>query len=106
MPKFHVIPGPDSTPVYPGVRKIGPADLKDALAKGYEDFVTMPSSLIFLGLIYPIVGIGSLLAVPYLCSSRSCRVSLSLAPLPRLDCMRLAGAGSLGSTSRGRTPSE
>ncbi len=58
MPKFHVIPGPDSTPVYPGVRKIGPADLKDALAKGYEDFVTMPSSLIFLGLIYPIVGIG------------------------------------------------
>ena len=53
MPKFHVIPGPDSTPVYPGVRKIGPADLKDALAKGYEDFVTMPSSLIFLGLIYP-----------------------------------------------------
>ena len=47
MPKFHVIPGPDSTPVYPGVRKIGPADLKDALAKGYEDFVTMPSSLIF-----------------------------------------------------------
>jgi len=64
MPKFHVIPGPDSTPVYPGVRKIGPADLKDALAKGYEDFVTMPSSLIFLGLIYPIVGIGVIAGSP------------------------------------------
>jgi uncharacterized membrane protein len=64
MPKFHVIPGPDSTPVYPGVRKIGPADLKDALAKGYEDFVTMPSSLIFLGLIYPIVGIGVVAGSP------------------------------------------
>ena len=58
MPKFHGIAGPDSTPVYPSVRKIGPVDLKDALAKGVEDFLTMPSSLVFLGLIYPIVGIG------------------------------------------------
>ena len=58
MPKFHVFAGPDSTPVYPSVRKIGPADLKDALAKGNEDFLTMPSSLFFLGLIYPVVGIG------------------------------------------------
>ena len=58
MPKFHVIAGPGSPAVYPSVRKIGPADLKDALAKGYDDFLTMPSSLIFLGLIYPIAGIG------------------------------------------------
>ena len=50
MPKFHVIVGPDTTPVYPNVRKIGPSDLKDALAKGMEDFLTMPSSLFFLGL--------------------------------------------------------
>jgi uncharacterized membrane protein len=64
MPKFHVIAGPDSTPVYPSVRKIGPADLKDALAKGVEDFLTMPSSLVFLGLIYPIVGIGLLAGSP------------------------------------------
>ena len=64
MPKFHVIAGPDSTPVYPSVRKIGPADLKDALAKGVEDFLTMPSSLVFLGLIYPIVGIGLLASSP------------------------------------------
>ena len=64
MPKFHVIAGPDSTPVYPSVRKIGAADLKDALAKGVEDFLTMPSSLVFLGLIYPIVGIGLLASSP------------------------------------------
>ena len=57
MPKFHVIAGPDSTPVYPGVRKIGPADLKDCLAKGIDDFLAMPSSLVLLGLIYPIVGV-------------------------------------------------
>jgi uncharacterized membrane protein len=57
MPKFHVIVGPDSTPVHPSVRKIGRADLKYALAKGMEDFLTMPSSLFFLALIYPLVGI-------------------------------------------------
>src|SRR6202795_841887 len=60
MSQFDVIAGPDSTPVYPRVRKIGPSDLKDALAKGTEDFLTMPSSLVFLGLIYLIVGIGLL----------------------------------------------
>src|SRR5271157_2996853 len=64
MPKFPVTVGPDSTPVYPGVRKIGPSDLKDALAKGIEDYLTMPSSLVFLGLIYPIVGIGLLASSP------------------------------------------
>ena len=57
MPKLHVIAGLDSTYVYPSVRKIGPADLKDALAKGVDDFLAMPSSLVFLGLIYPIVGL-------------------------------------------------
>ena len=57
MPKFHVIVGPDAAAVYPSVRKIGPADLKDSLAKGIDDFLAMPSSLVFLGMIYPIVGI-------------------------------------------------
>ena len=58
MSQFDVIAGPDSTPVYPRVRKIGPADLKDALAKGLDDFLAKPSHLVFLGLIYPLVGIG------------------------------------------------
>lgn len=56
MPKFHVIAGPDATLDYPVVRKIGLADLKDALAKGIDDFWAIPTSLVFLGLIYPIVG--------------------------------------------------
>jgi uncharacterized membrane protein len=57
MPKFHVISGADSTPAYPVVRKIGPADLKFALSKGIDDFMAMPSALFFLGLIYPIAGL-------------------------------------------------
>src|SRR3984893_4680113 len=43
MPKFHVIAGPDATPAYPIVRKIGTADLKDALAKGVDDFLARAS---------------------------------------------------------------
>jgi len=57
MSQLDVITGPDSKPVY-RVRKIGPADLKDALAKGLADFSAKPSHLVFLGLIYPLVGIG------------------------------------------------
>jgi len=54
MANLHATIGPDSTPVYPIVRKIGPADLKDALAKGIDDFFAMPSSHVFFGVIYPI----------------------------------------------------
>jgi uncharacterized membrane protein len=57
MPKFHGIAGSDATPDYPVVRKIGPADLKDALARGVDDFWAAPTSLVFLALIYPIVGL-------------------------------------------------
>ena len=37
------------------VRSIGPADLKDAMAKGLADFNAMPTHLIFLCLIYPVI---------------------------------------------------
>ncbi|WP_026607250.1 DUF2189 domain-containing protein [Methylocapsa acidiphila] len=57
MAHFHVFVGPDASPAYPMVRKIGVADLRDALAKGIADFMAMPSHLVFLGLIYPIVGV-------------------------------------------------
>jgi uncharacterized membrane protein len=50
---FRVIGGPKQS-TYPIVRRIRPADLKDALAKGLADFLAMPSSLIFMGLIYPL----------------------------------------------------
>lgn len=45
----------DASPARPMVRKIGAADLRDALAKGLDDFRAMPSHLMFLGLIYPVV---------------------------------------------------
>jgi len=44
-------------PADPSVRRIGPADLRDALAKGLDDFVALPTFSIFLVLIYPIVGL-------------------------------------------------
>lgn len=40
----------------PVVRKIGLADLRDALAEGVDDFYAMPTHAIFLCIIYPIVG--------------------------------------------------
>ena len=39
------------------VRKIAPADLKEVLAKGLDDFMAMPTYSIFLIVIYPVVGL-------------------------------------------------
>ncbi len=36
------------------IRNIGPADLKDALTKGFDDFKNKPSHIAFLLLIYPV----------------------------------------------------
>ena len=41
----------------PKIRKIGIADLKGSLAKGLDDFWAMPTHILFLGLIYPVIGI-------------------------------------------------
>lgn len=41
----------------PVVRSISPIDLKDVLAKGFDDFRAMPTHVIFLSLIYPIAGL-------------------------------------------------
>ncbi len=57
MPNFHVISGDSETPAHPVIRKIGTADIRDALTKGVNDFLAMPSHLVFLALIYPIVGV-------------------------------------------------
>lgn len=40
----------------PDIRRIDVGDLKDALRKGTDDFKATPTQLVFLGLIYPIVG--------------------------------------------------
>ena len=57
MANFHIVAGAGDSPAHPVVRKISSADLKEALAKGFDDFWAMPSHLVFLGLIYPIVGV-------------------------------------------------
>lgn len=41
----------------PVVRTIGFADLRQALAQGFADFMVMPTHVVFLSLIYPIVGL-------------------------------------------------
>ncbi|WP_135467354.1 DUF2189 domain-containing protein [Crenalkalicoccus roseus] len=41
----------------PAVRRIGTAEIRAALARGWEDFRANPTQLVFLALIYPLVGI-------------------------------------------------
>ena len=41
----------------PIVRAITPADVKDALARGLDDFWAMPTHVIFLSMIYPVLGL-------------------------------------------------
>lgn len=43
--------------VHPFVRRIGLADIRSALADGFADFAAMPTHVVFLGLIYPVVGL-------------------------------------------------
>jgi uncharacterized membrane protein len=57
MTHQDIITPAQSTGELPAVRSIGPADLKDALAKGLDDFRAMPTHVVFLSLIYPIVGL-------------------------------------------------
>ncbi len=57
MPHDDIITPTESTGELPVVCSIAPADLKDVLAKGLDDFREMPTHVIFLVLLYPIVGI-------------------------------------------------
>ncbi len=57
MAGFHVIAGASETLEHISVRKITIPDLIDALKRGVDDFMVKPSHIVFLGLIYPIVGV-------------------------------------------------
>src|SRR5438093_160895 len=57
MAHSHLLAGAETSAVQPTVRSIGLADLRDALARGIDDFKAMPSHTLFLGLIYPVVGL-------------------------------------------------
>ena len=41
----------------PAVRRITIADLREVLARGWDDFLAIPTQLVFLGVIYPLVGL-------------------------------------------------
>jgi uncharacterized membrane protein len=56
MATFHVIAGASARPAHPAIRKIGVADLKEALRQGWNDFAEIPTHAIFVCLIYPIIG--------------------------------------------------
>ena len=58
MPFSHVLLGAEGAPARrPRIRRIGFADLKDALAKGADDFLSMPTHAIFLCAIYPVIAL-------------------------------------------------
>jgi uncharacterized membrane protein len=57
MTNFHVVAGPKGTVEYPAIRRIGVNDLAIALRQGFDDFLSKPSHLVFIGLIYPVVGL-------------------------------------------------
>jgi uncharacterized membrane protein len=46
-----------AAPILPSVRKISIGDLKDALAKGWDDFMQKPSHVLMLAIIYPLIGL-------------------------------------------------
>lgn len=57
MTTFHVMAGADSSFARPVVRKIGVADVMEALSLGWNDFREKPSHYVFLCLIYPLAGV-------------------------------------------------
>jgi uncharacterized membrane protein len=57
MPNLHVITGAAESQAHPAVRTIEIADLKDAVVKGVNDFLAMPTHVVFLAIIYPLVGL-------------------------------------------------
>lgn len=56
MTTFHVLSGAQES-VQPEIRKIGIADVFDALRRGLDDFREKPSHYVFLCLIYPVAGL-------------------------------------------------
>jgi uncharacterized membrane protein len=61
MTHLHLLVGSlgrtDESPSLPVVRKIAMSDIRDALAKGIDDFWAMPTHVIFLSIMYPVIGL-------------------------------------------------
>src|SRR5712671_6966765 len=98
MPNLHVITGAGENPAYPIIRKIAFADLKDAVAKGIDDFWAMPTHVIFLAIIYPLVGPFAAIGLYEMSRQREQGVDVNLKHVlgvlrcPSLDCIAALGA--------------
>jgi uncharacterized membrane protein len=57
MTRLHIISGSEASASMPVVRKIGISDLKGALAKGLDDFRAFPTHVMFLSIMYPVIGL-------------------------------------------------
>jgi uncharacterized membrane protein len=57
MSYSNILTGSRATLSRPVVRHIAPSDLFDALARGFDDFMAMPSHAVFLCVIYPLLGL-------------------------------------------------
>jgi uncharacterized membrane protein len=57
MAYSNILVGAGARPAQPVIRRIGIADLQEALAKGIDDFYAMPTHAMFLCVIYPIAGL-------------------------------------------------
>jgi uncharacterized membrane protein len=51
---LHVVPTATDAPA---IRRIGIHDLREALARGIDDFLATPTQLVFLCVLYPLVGL-------------------------------------------------
>ncbi len=57
MTYWHILVGAGESPANPVIRHVAPSDLLNALGRGIDDFVAMPSHAVFLCVIYPLIGI-------------------------------------------------
>jgi len=55
--EFPRDPGADEAPAKLIIRQIHINDIREALSRGVDDFLAMPSHLAFIGLIYPVFGV-------------------------------------------------
>jgi uncharacterized membrane protein len=57
MAQSHILLGAPTRLDHLSIRRVGTADLIDALKKGWQDFSAMPSHALFLCVMYPVIGI-------------------------------------------------
>ncbi len=57
MATENLVAGMSATSIHPTIRRIHFNDIGDALRAGYADFRANPTHLIFLGLVYPVMGL-------------------------------------------------